>query len=208
VSTLSDVAKPSSDERKASILTAVVASIIDVGLTAMTVADVAKRAEVSTALVHYHFSSKAELIVAALRSASIDDKASREAAVIAPGTAVTRLHNVLCGSLPASADDASWLLWIESWGETRRAPLISEVMADLDGHELTAILQLLEAGIAAGEFSCVDPHGVAAQLTALRDGLAIRHTLFGGDHTADEFVALLRSAIRSNLGLDTWQRPK
>lgn len=202
MSTLGDVAKPSSDERKATILGAVVDAIIEVGLTEMTVADVARRAEVSTALVHYHFSSKADLIVAALQAASIDDKELREAVAAGSGTALDRLERVLCGSLPENVDDASWLLWIETWGETRRAPMIGEVMADLDAHEHVAILELLTEGVEAGEFSCPDPGSVAARLTALRDGLAIQHTLFGADHTADEFAELLRGAIRNNLGLD------
>jgi AcrR family transcriptional regulator len=195
------VVKPSSAERKANILDAVVRVIIDVGLTEMTVADVARSAGVSTALVHYHFDSKAALIAAALTAASTEDKEQRDATAAAPGRAVERLENVLCGSLPGNADDASWLLWIESWGEARRSPMIGEVMADLDAHEHAAILALLDEGVRAGEFSCPDPASVSARLTALRDGLAIQHTLFGADHTADEFAELLRGALRNNLGI-------
>jgi AcrR family transcriptional regulator len=199
LSTLPIVAKPRSAERKEKILEAVVAVIIDVGLTEMTVADVARRAGVSTALVHYHFESKAALIVAALQAASIEDKVRREVAAKAPGTAVSRLESVLCGSLPDGPDDASWLLWIESWGEARRSPMIGNVMADLDAHELASILNLIADGVRAGEFDCADPPSVAARLTALRDGLAIQHTLFGADHSAEQFANLLRGAIRNNL---------
>lgn len=201
MSTLERVSRPTSDQRKASILDAVVEVIIDVGLTSMTVADVARRAGVSTSLVHYHFSSKAELILAALRTASFDDKEFRDAVASGSGTAFERLEAMLCGSLPVDADDASWLLWIESWGETRRAPMIGAVMADLDAHELAAIRQLLAEGVAAGEFTCPDPASVASRLTALRDGLAIQQTLFGAGHTSDESADLLRGAIRNNLGL-------
>lgn len=200
--TLFDVSKPTSDQRKATILDAVVEVIIDVGLTSMTVADVARRAGVSTSLVHYHFSSKAELILAALQVASLDDQEFRDAVVAGAGTAVERLDAMLCGSLPLDGSDASWLLWIESWGETRRAPMIGDVMAELDLHELAAMRRVLAEGVAAGEFTCADPDSVAARLTALRDGLAIQQTLFGADHTAEQSAALLRGAIRNNLGLD------
>jgi len=108
--------RPSSDQRKTEILDAVVYSIIDVGYTQMTVADVATRAGVSTALVHYHFSSKAELISAALRVASDEDKQLREDIAADHMSAVNRIDRVLCGSLPSDASDASWLLWIETWG--------------------------------------------------------------------------------------------
>ena len=190
-----------SDQRRTEILDAVVGVIIDVGLTEMTVADVASRAGVSTALVHYHFDSKATLIAAALEAASAEDRLLRESVASGPGNVLDRLQDMLCGTLPGDADDASWLLWIESWGEVRRAPMIGAVMADHDAHEFTAILALLDEGVRSGEFSCDDPASVAARLTALRDGLAIQHTLFGADHTAEEFDALLRGSIRNNLGL-------
>ena len=74
--------RPGSETRRSAILDAVVRVIIDVGYTDMTVADVAQRAGVSTALVHYHFASKAALISAALRVASDEDKQLREAIAV------------------------------------------------------------------------------------------------------------------------------
>ena len=66
------------DQRRIEILDAVLQVIIDVGFTEMTVADVARVAGVSNALVHYHFSSKPELIAAALHAASNEDKMFRD----------------------------------------------------------------------------------------------------------------------------------
>lgn len=193
--------KPTPDERKTAILDAVVRVIIDVGFTDMTVADVARRAGVSTALVHYHFSSKAELITAALRVASDEDKEQRMLIAASGASALQRLDDVLCGSMPVDASDASWLLWIESWGETRRTQAIRDVMADLEAHETDVILQLLGEGEAAGEFVCADHRQTAERLSSMRDGLAIQQTLFGADRSAERFVGVLRGAIRHNLGL-------
>ena len=96
--------RPKVDQRKSEILDAAVQVIIEVGFTEMTVADVAKVAGVSTALVHYHFSSKVELITAALGVACDDDKELRDSVADGPGSAVHRLDRVLCGSLPADSD--------------------------------------------------------------------------------------------------------
>jgi AcrR family transcriptional regulator len=195
------VPRPSPDERKAAILDAVLKSIIDVGFTAMTVADVAKVAGVSTALVHYHFSSKTELILAALRRACEDDKQLRESVVAAGGTALARIDRVLCGSLPRDRTDASWLLWIETWGETRREPALRDVMDDLNHHEQRIIGALFADGAAAGEFGQVDAAAATDRLMAARDGLAIQHTLFGAKAKRSHFRDLLRGAIRHQLGL-------
>lgn len=189
------------EERRSEILDAVVRVIIDVGFTDMTVADVAKAAGVSNALVHYHFSSKPELIAAAIQVASTEDKQFREAIIAGPGSATARLDGVLCQSLPSDPPDGSWLLWIETWGETRRNAEIRAVMADLDAHEIATIEGLIHAGEAAGEFECSEAAASAARLTALRDGLAIDRTLFH-DHLAnDVLIDHLRSAIRFNLGV-------
>jgi AcrR family transcriptional regulator len=193
------MARPTSDERKSIILDAVVRIIIEVGFTQMTVADVARRAEVSTSLVHYHFSSKADLITAALRAASDEDKLFLSRSAAGPESALERLDRVLCRSLPEDPNDPTWLLWIETWGETRRVPSIREVMTDLNAHEHQIVVGLIEDGLAVGEFNCDDPAGVSRQLCALRDGLAIQQSLFAGDESVRDSASLLREAIRNSL---------
>lgn len=193
--------RPTPDQRKSTILDAVVQVIIDVGFTEMTVADVARRAGVSTALVHYHFASKAALITAALKVASDEDKQLRDSVAQGAGSALARLDEVLCGTLPASKDDASWLLWIETWGETRRIASIRDVMEELNDHELAVFVRLIGEGVAAGEFRCSDPEGVASRLSATRDGLAIQNTLFNPSNPASEFVAQMRGSIQHELEL-------
>ena len=69
-------------------------------------------------------------------------------------------------------------------------------MADLNDHERTTILRLLTDGEAAGEFECSDHRGAAARLMALRDGLAIEHTLFDLDRTTDDMVRQIHAALR------------
>ncbi len=192
---------PPADDRKSAILAAALRVIIDVGLTDMTIALVAEQAGVSTALVHYHFSSKDDLILAAVVTASEADKTRQQQVVGGRGTATARLDELLCGSLPTDADDADWLLWIEAWSKTRRDPGIREVMVDLDEHELDMITTLLSQGETAGEFRCADPAEAAARLAALRDGLAIRMTLFEIGGSAQPMLSALRASLRDNLGL-------
>jgi AcrR family transcriptional regulator len=193
--------RPNVDQRKSEILEAAMHVIIDVGFTEMTVADVAKVAGVSTALVHYHFSSKVDLITAAVRVACVEDKDLRDAVAQGPGSVVHRLDRVLCGSLPSDRSDASWLLWIETWGETRRLPPLRDAMAELTEHEIEVIHRLFVEGAASGEFVCAEPTAAAARLSALRDGLAIQQTLFAGSQSPHEFVDEFRGGICNELAL-------
>lgn len=193
--------RPSVDQRKSEILDAAVQVIIEVGFTEMTVADVAKLAGVSTALVHYHFSSKVELITAALRVACEDDRQLRDSVAEGPGSVVHRIDRVLCGSLPGDGTDASWLLWIETWGETRRLPEIRQAMADLSDHEVSVLDRLFSDGEAAHEFVCADHVQAAWRLSALRDGLAIQQTLFDAGQPPERFIDEFRGGICHELGL-------
>jgi AcrR family transcriptional regulator len=196
-----EMLRPNVDQRKIEILDAAVQVIIEVGFTEMTVADVAKVAGVSTALVHYHFSSKVELITAALRRACDDDKELRDSVADGPGSAVHRLDRVLCGSLPSDLTDASWLLWIETWGETRRLPALRDAMDELSAHEIAVIDRLFAEGEHNREFMCDDHAGAAARLSALRDGLAIQQTLFGAGTSSELYIDEFRGGVCLELGL-------
>lgn len=176
--------------------------IIDIGFTEMTVSDVAQRAGISTSLVHYHFDSKTALITAALRMALEDDKSWREVIAAGPGTAAQRLEQMLCGSLPGDAtDDASWVLWIETWGEARRNPDIKALMIEQIEHERRILGDLIGEGSATGQVTCADHQSAVARLMALRDGLAVEHTLFEAAEPAEIMVARLRAALAAELGL-------
>ena len=188
------------DARKSAILAAVAEVIVEIGFTAMTVADVARRAGVSTALVHYHFSSKSDLIRAAISVAGEEERSSRETIAARDASAQDRIAEMLIGSLPEGPDDPTWLLWIETWGEIRRLPEVRRLMEDLDRHELESISALIVSGRADGEFACEDPVATAQRLVALRDGLAVQRTLFSATAVEDA-ARLLRSAMSRNLGL-------
>jgi AcrR family transcriptional regulator len=167
----------------------------------MTVADVAQRAGTSTSLVHYHFDSKAALIVAAVRAATEDDKRWRHSIADGSGSARARLDQLLCGSLPGGeTDDASWVLWIETWGEARRNADIKALMIDQIEHERTIIVDVIASGVDTGEFHCADHQAAAARLMALRDGLAVEHTLFEAAAPADIMVGRMRAALIRELG--------
>jgi AcrR family transcriptional regulator len=192
--------RTSSQPRRDEILSAVVAVIIDIGFTDMTVADVAQRAGTSTSLVHYHFDSKAALIVAAIRSATEEDKRWRQSIADGEGSARARLDQLLCGSLPGDGtDDASWVLWIETWGEARRNADIKSLMVEQIEHERQIVASLIEAGQHAGEFRCPHPADAAARLMAIRDGLAVEHTLFEAAVPAAIMIERLRAALSYEL---------
>ena len=194
------------DERRAQILQATQEVALARGLAHLRVADVATHLGISSGLVHYHFSSKDELLVEMLRHMATTDVARLSETMGAEGDPVDRLDRVLREYLPTSRRDESWALWIDWWDEALRSEALATISSEFDTAWVAILESLIESGVAEGVFDCKDPHGASWRLSALLDGLAIqvvlpRRTLSGKqmlDHArigAAREVGLARSAF-------------
>src|SRR5688572_16741692 len=96
------------------------------------VADIAEAVNVSGGLIHYHFATKDELMAEMLRATSDGEIRHLDTIVSGPGTAIERLDRVLRHYIPRTRSDQSWILWIESWAAGLRAPVLREILAELE----------------------------------------------------------------------------
>ena len=171
---------PSARER---ILRAAVELIAERGIGGARIAQVAKAAGVSTALVHYHFDTRETLLAETLDYAF--DVASAvhlrpagengENGDEADGSAAKRLADVVEQSLPTT-DPArrEWQLWAELWLGAARDPSLRPIAAQMYARYRTWIAAAIAEGVAAGEFAPVDPAQTADLAMALIDGLGLR----------------------------------
>jgi AcrR family transcriptional regulator len=169
--------RPNVDQRKSEILEAAVQVIIDVGFTEMTVADVAKVAGVSTALVHYHFATREALLAEALVH-SFDRAGDHRAADTGEAQVMQRLHDMVeqCLPLPGEQED-DWVLWVELWLRAVRHPDLRPTAARLYVRMHTWFTEAIEQAIAEGELAPCDAGAVADRVLALIDGYGIRALL-------------------------------
>jgi len=193
------VRRPTVDERRNEILEAAISVVIERGFGATRVSDVAKRLDISTGLVHYHFESKEQLLTEALRYAAAADLARlREAA--ATGTALEKLDRVFSLYSPVEAEPG-WMLWIDGWGEALRSPDLQKISQELDLEWQEVLEQIVREGVASGEFRCDDPHATAWRLAALLDGLGLQVTVHHGLLSRDELLSWVREAACRELDL-------
>jgi AcrR family transcriptional regulator len=165
------------DERRAQILEATRNEALERGLAHLRVADVASRLGVSSGLIHYHFSSKDELLVEMLRTMATTDVARLRETVDVRSDPVDRLDGVLREYLPAARRDESWALWIDWWDEALRSEALATISSEFDTAWVAILQDLIESGVDDGVFDCKDPHGAAWRLSALLDGLAVQVVL-------------------------------
>ncbi len=161
------------------ILQAACDLIAERGIHGARVAQVARAAGVSTALVHYHFRTREALLAETLDHAFDLASAVRLRPVEengdGAGSAARRLADVVEQSLPTTDPGRrEWQLWAELWLGAARDPGMRPIAARMYARYRTWIAAAVAEGIATGEFAPVDPGTTADLAMALIDGLGLR----------------------------------
>jgi len=170
---------PSARDR---ILQAACELIAERGIGGARIAQIAKAAGVSTALVHYHFRTREALLAETLDYAFDLAAAVRLRAAgdengdLAPDeSASRRLADVIEQSLPTTDPGRrEWQLWAELWLGAARDPSLRPIAAQMYARYRSWIATAVAEGVAAGEFARVDPNDTADLAMALIDGLGLR----------------------------------
>jgi AcrR family transcriptional regulator len=160
------------------ILHAACELIAERGIGGARIAQIARAAGVSTALVHYHFQTREVLLAETLDYAFDLASAVRLRPAGETGTgdsAAKRLADVVEQSLPTTDPGRrEWQLWAELWLGAARDPGLRPIAAQMYTRYRTWIAAAIAEGVAAGEFAPVDPHRTADLAMALIDGLGLR----------------------------------
>jgi AcrR family transcriptional regulator len=174
---VSDATERSARER---ILQAAVELIAERGIGGARIAQIAKAAGVSTALVHYHFDTREALLSETLDYAfdvasAVHMRPRDEGGDGAEGSAAERLAEVVEQSLPTTGPARrEWQLWAELWLGAARDPSLRPIAAQMYARYRTWIAAAIAEGVAAGEFADVDPVKTADLAMAVIDGLGLR----------------------------------
>ncbi len=190
------------DRRRAELLQAARQMVVERGMAATRVSDVASATNVSGGLIHYHFATKDDLMAEMLRASSLEERHQLERIMADTGTAAARLDRVLRHYLPVPNDDQSWILWIEGWAAGIRSPRLRDILTELDNTWINVLERVINVGVASGEFTCDDPAGAAERLDALLDGLLLRATVHPDAIPRQRLLEHARVAAAHEVGVD------
>jgi AcrR family transcriptional regulator len=187
-------------DRKHLILDAACRAIARTGAAAVRVSDVAREAGVSTALVHYYFPSRADVILQAFGHADdlADAVAAEQLAKLASGRErVERLILVWAGDDPAIG--TNWAVWNEMWQYAAHNEAARAMVADSHRRWIEQVAELISEGTADTSIPAdVDVDGAARRLAACVDDWG-RETLIG-IRTPAGMRAALAAATAHELG--------
>jgi AcrR family transcriptional regulator len=162
-------------ETRTRILDAAVGCLAEGGIDAVRVAKVAQLAGVSSALVHYHFSTREELLAQALESSFRIAGDVRSLNKYGSGTPLERLRSKLEESLPyPGRRQREWELWVELWLRAVREPALRTTATAVYRQLHGSWVRLLDEGAEAGLWVIDDARPAADRILALIDGYGLR----------------------------------
>jgi AcrR family transcriptional regulator len=164
------------EARRIEMLRAAAELICERGFGDTRIADVARRAGVSSALVIYYFGTRDRLLVDALRYSEESFYEAAEKMLAEVKSLRERLSLLIRWTcIPEASGEipGAWGLWFDLWAQAFRHDEIKAGRAELDFRWRKMIIDALDAS----ELSAKDKRMFALEFAALLDGLSIQVAL-------------------------------
>jgi AcrR family transcriptional regulator len=161
------------ERRRELIVQAARASIVERGLAATSVREVARAAGVSLGTVTYHFPTLDELLTEVLSVTLRDFYRPRRRRMAPDATAVDRLRVLIEDHFSSPDLYEQCVIWLEYWPRAIHVPSARAWRRRRYGAYQRYIARVLTAGRDAGEFDVANPVELATEFLALFDGLSV-----------------------------------
>src|SRR5262245_51009448 len=109
----------------------------------------------SSGLIHHYFASMDDVLAEAFEVAARGDLEELRSAVAAGTTPTDRLRRFFDRYVPTSRD-WTFQLWLDAWSESARRPAVRKTSRRLNVEWQRVLRELIESGVACGEFCCTD----------------------------------------------------
>ena len=185
------------------ILEAACDMLAEEGVDDVRIARIATAAGVSPALIHYHFATREALLSEALAHSfeQLGDLRTT-AAEDEQWTCAERLGWMVDQSLPFAGErERDVRLWLELWAHAARRPDLRAFTAQLYERYDAWIAEVVEEGMASGEFSGGDAEDVTRRLVAMLDGVGPRVLVAGAGLPLDAARRLVIRGLAAELGV-------
>ena len=157
------------------VLKAALDLIIEVGVDQVRLAEIARRAEMSSGQVMYYFTSKEHILLETLAFQEYQDTVRRQAALAKVTGVWKQLERFIELYLPGTPPDPSWILWMEAWARAPHNKQVSRFLEELLNPWSEDLAGLVARGVAEGAFAAPDPASdFTRRFIAVLDGLALQ----------------------------------
>jgi TetR/AcrR family transcriptional repressor of bet genes len=197
------------DERREQIARAFQKVMAKKGYDGAAIADVAKAAGLTPGLLHYHFKSKLEILLAVLEGLASRHRHALEAHLSAAGGDAAKELAAFIDfhlALGSAADPEVLACWITLSGEALRTPRVKKDFEKAVTSILERLAATIRSGVKAGVFDCQDPKAAASALFAAIQGYfvlsATARSAIPRGSAAASVKRMAHGLLRSALPLD------
>jgi AcrR family transcriptional regulator len=178
------------EERRQQILEATWHVIAVSGFRSLRLSDVAKRAGVSSGMIHYYFDTKRDLLKAAFER-YYERSTQRRQWIMETGKGPLELLKLIVESYLPIEDETleGWHVWSELWVEGLQEPDLQQLNEDFYGQWRRSVADIIRDGQDAGLIRDGSAIELANMLIAMIDGLAVQVLLGSRSMTAERMRA-------------------
>jgi AcrR family transcriptional regulator len=190
------------------ILNAAVELITEAGIDQVRVAEIARRASMSSGQVMYYFTSKEHILLETLAWRDHQDLIRTRAALARVTGAWRQLERFIGLYLPAGPADPSWILWMEAWARAPHNRQVSQFLEDLLALWRDDLAAIVDRGVREGAFAA--PAAVddfTLRFAALLDGLAILRLRQMHQPSRKRLIELAMTTARAELSREAAAAP-
>ena len=182
------------------ILQAALDLIIEAGIDQVRLAEIARRAGMSSGQVMYYFASKEHILLETLAWQEHKDTMRRQAALAKVTGAWRQLERLIELYLPASHPDPSWILWLEAWARAPHNKDVNRFLEELLNPWRDDLTVIIARGVEEGVFArpaAMDEFTL--RFIALLDGLALQRLQHMRHSSRKYLTELAMNAARAEL---------
>ena len=163
------------EARRLQLIEVTIDSLAEAGFVGSTLAEIARRANVSPGLVAHYFGDKDALLTEAFRALARRPMASLQVRMRAASTPAGRIQAVIDTNLaPEEFDKRTGSAWLAFWGQVLHAKGLYRVQNAYQRRMLSNLRHALRELVPADE-----ARSLAAMIAAMIDGVWLRAALSG-----------------------------
>jgi AcrR family transcriptional regulator len=158
------------------VLQASIELITEVGIDQVRLAEIARRAGMSSGQVMYYFTTKEHILLETLAWREHEETTHRRAVLPQVAGSWPQLERFIDLYLPSGHADPVWILWTEAWARAPHDPEVSRFLDELMRPWYDDLAQIVHHGEQEGTFGLQVPSDdFTICFCALLDGLAMIH---------------------------------
>jgi AcrR family transcriptional regulator len=174
--------------------------ITEFGIDQVRVAEIARRAGMSSGQVMYYFDSKEHILLETLAFREREETSQRRRELPAAIAGWPRLELFVSLYLPSDLTDPVWILWMEAWARAPHNKQVSQFLDELMQPWREDLAEIVDQGTQAGAFRPGRPIGdFPIRFCAVLDGLSVLFLRQMPDLSAGRLAELAMDTARAEL---------